>query len=172
MHQHPTSAALRILPLPSDFVQRACAGTDDLGQPVERHVAEGGEPLRDTLRRAAPGEAILLASYCPFTQAGPYREYGPVFLAADAQAAPPPASLPVEGDAPYLGASFVLRAYSRDERIVDARVSSPQAAAADLAAFFARADVAFVLARFTAYGCYALRVERSAPGGGGMARRR
>ena len=172
MYQHPTSAALRILPLPSDFVQRARAGTDDLGQPVERHVAEGGEPLRDTLRRAAPGEAILLASYCPFTQAGPYREYGPVFLAADAQAAPPPASLPVEGDAPYLGASFVLRAYSRDERIVDARVSSPQAAAADLAAFFARADVAFVLARFTAYGCYALRVERSMPGGGDIALRR
>jgi len=165
-------AAWRILNLPPAFVRRARAGTDDLGQPVERHVAEGGEPLRDTLRRAEPGEAILLASYCPFTQAGPYREYGPVFLAAEAESAPPPASLPVAGERPYLGASFVLRAYSRDERIVDARVSSPPAAEADLDAFFARAEVAFVLVRFTAYGCYALRVERSAPAGGGIALRR
>jgi len=172
MYPHLESAALRILSLPQDFVRRARAGVDDLGQPVEPHLAQGGEPLRDALRRAEPGEAILLASYCPFTQAGPYREYGPVFLAAQGEGAAQRASLPVDGEIPYLGASFVLRAYSRDERIVDARVSSPQAAAADLDAFFAREDVAFVLARFTAYGCYALRVERSMPGGGDIALRR
>lgn len=172
MSMHPESAALRILSLPQDFVWRARAGIDDLGQPVERHIAQGGEPLRDALRRAEPGEPILLASYCPFTQAGPYREYGPVFLAAHGEGAPQRACLPLEAETPYLGASFVLRAYGRDERIVDARVSSPQAAATDLDAFFARADVAFVLARFTAYGCYALRVERSAPGGDGIALRR
>ena len=172
MHLHPESSTLRILPLPQDFVWRARAGIDDLGQRVERHTAQGGEPLRDLLRRAEPGEAILLASYCPFTQVGPYREYGPVFLSANGEGAPQRASLPVEGEVPYLGASFVLRAYSREERIVDARVSSPQAAAADLDALFARAEVAFVLARFTAYGCYALRVERCASGGEGIALRR
>jgi hypothetical protein len=66
----------------------------------------------------------------------------------------------LQGEAPHLGASFVLRAYSHEERIVDARLSLPQAAAADLDGFFARSEVAFVLARFTAYGCYALRMER------------
>jgi hypothetical protein len=45
------------------------------------------------------------------------------------------------------------------ERIVDARLSSPQPAATDLDTFFARADVAFVLARFPTYGCHALRLE-------------
>jgi hypothetical protein len=152
---------IRIVPIRSAFLQRAREGIDDLGQPVERHLAAGGEPLRDALRRAVPGEAILLASHCPFTLAGPYREYGPVFVSGAGSGTPALDALPLDGDLPYLGASFVLRAYSADERIVDARLSSPQAAAADLDAFFARADVAFVLARFTTYGCYALRLERA-----------
>jgi hypothetical protein len=154
------SAPFRIIPLPTAFLERIRAGTDDLGQPVERHVATGGEPLRDCLRRALPGEIILLGSYCPFTLPGPYREYGPVFVSNAAGEAPPLDVLPLQGQPPYLGASFVLRAYSADERIVDARLSSPQAAAADLDGFFARSEIAFVLARFTTYGCYALRMER------------
>jgi hypothetical protein len=151
---------LRIIPMPEPFLARARGGTDDLGQPVERHIARGGEPLRDALRRATPGEPILLASYCPFTLAGPYKEFGPVFLSAEPQAMPRLDALPVDGELPYLAASFVLRAYSQDERIVDARMSSPGSAAGGLRDFFARADVAFVLARFPTYGCYALRIER------------
>lgn len=149
----------RIRPVSQAFLERVRAGVDDLGQPVEHHVAKGGEPLRDCLRRAMPGERILLASYCPFTVAGPYKEYGPVFVSADPQDLPSLDALPVHGEKPYLGASFVLRAYSEDERIVDARLSSPVAAAADLDALFAHAETAFVLARFAAYGCYALRID-------------
>lgn len=152
---------LRVAPLPASFLARVRAGLDDQDQPVERHVASGGEPLRDCLRRANPGEAILLASYCPFTQAGPYKEYGPVWVSAAAQPAPRLDLLPAEGGEAYLGETFVLRAYSREERIVDARISGRQAAAADLADFFARPEVDFVLARFAAYGCYALRIVRA-----------
>jgi hypothetical protein len=151
---------LRIISLPEAFLARARGGTDDLGQPVERHIARGGEPLRDALCRAAPGEQILLASYCPFTLAGPYKEFGPVFLSAEPQSTPRLDALPLDGELPYLASSFVLRTYSHDERIVDARMSSPQAAHDDMEAFFARDDVAFVLARFPTYGCYALRLER------------
>jgi hypothetical protein len=156
-----SAAALRIAAIPSGFLARVRAGFDDLGQPVEHHVASGGEPLRDCLRRARPGEAILLASYCPFTVAGPYKEYGPVFVSSEAQPMPDLERLPLDGEQPYLGANFVLRAYSREERIVDACLSSPAAAADDLARLFARADTAFVLVRFAAYGCYALRIERA-----------
>jgi hypothetical protein len=155
-----TSTAIRIVPIAERFLQRVRDGLDDLGQPVEHHVAQGGEPLRDCLRRAEPGEAIVLASYCPFTVAGPYKEYGPVFVSASLGPQPTPAVLPFDGRQPYLGANFVLRAYSQDERIVDARLSSPAAALDDLEDFFARTDVSFVLARFAAYGCYALRIER------------
>ena len=155
------SILFRIHPLPPAYLERVRAGTDDLGQPVERHLAAGGEPLRDCLRRARPGEEILLASYCPFKVAGPYKEYGPVFVSAAGGEAPVLDALPLRGDAPYLGAGFVLRAYSADERIVDARLSTPHAAMADLDAFLGRDEVAFVLVRFAAYGCYALRMERA-----------
>lgn len=153
-------APFKIVPIRMDFLARAREGVDDLGQPVERHLAQGGEPLRDCLRRATPGEPILLASYCPFTVDGPYKEYGPVFISAVPQDASRPDVLPTRGQRPYLADSFVLRAYSADERIVDACMSSPEAAAADLHRFFLRAQVAFVLARFPTYGCYGLRIER------------
>jgi hypothetical protein len=159
---HPTpSTPFRIVPIPAAYLARVREGIDDLGQPVERHLAAGGEPLRDVLRRAEPGESILLASYCPFTIAGPYKEYGPVFVSAAGAESPALDTLPLGGARPYLAASFVLRAYSADERIVDARLSSPEAAAGELDTMFARADVAFVLARFPTYGCYALRLERA-----------
>lgn len=151
---------IRIVPLPDIFLARVRAGADDQGQPVECHVAQGGEPLRDCLRPALPGEAILLASYCPFTVAGPYKEYGPVFISASSQPAPRLDAMPMDGEQPYLGASFVLRAYSGEERIVDAILTTASTATRDLDAFLARDDVALVLARFAAYGCYALRVER------------
>lgn len=151
-----------IVPIHAAFLAQVRGqGIDDLGQPVEHLTATGGEPCRDALRRARPGEALILASYCPFERAGPYREYGPVFVLAqpDAPCAPPPA-LPVEGEQPYLGASFVLRAYSAQERIVDAVLSTPADASVQLERLFSRHGAAFVLARFPTYGCYALRVER------------
>jgi len=152
---------IHIVPLRPDFlVQVREQGIDDLGQPVERLTAVGGEPCRDVFRRARAGEALILASYCPFERVGPYREYGPVFVLADGDAAAPPAALPVEGELPYLGASFVLRAYSSDERIVDAVLTTTVQAGAELARLFARHECAFVLARFPTYGCYALRIGR------------
>jgi hypothetical protein len=151
---------LQIIPISEAFLtQVRQRGVDDLGQPVERLVASGGEPCRDVFRRARPGEALILGSYCPFERVGPYREYGPVFVLADGEVPAPPASLPVDGASPYLGASFVLRAYSPDERIVDAVLSSPAQASADLARLFGQHAPAFVLARFPTYGCYALRIE-------------
>jgi hypothetical protein len=145
---------------PAFLAQVRGQGIDDLGQPVEQVIAAGGEPCRDAFRRARPGEALILASYCPFERPGPYREYGPVFVLAqpDPNAAPPSA-LPVDGDRAYLGASFVLRAYSSDERIVGAVLATPLDAGAQLERLFEEHAPAFVLARFPTYGCYALRIE-------------
>ncbi|UUZ51031.1 hypothetical protein LP420_16400 [Massilia sp. B-10] len=47
--------------------------------------------------------------------------------------------MPVEGEQPYLGASFVLRAYSDQERIVDAVLSTPADASAQLERLFSTA---------------------------------
>jgi hypothetical protein len=150
-----------IVPIKPAFVQRARLGRDDQNQPVELSVASGGEPLRDQLRHALPGEAIILASYCPFDVDGPYKEYGPVFISVELPApASPLTRLPLREHGNYFSDTLVLRAYSADERIVDAVVTVAGDAEQQLATFLARDDVQFVLARFAAYGCYGCRIER------------
>ena len=155
---------IRIRPIRADFLVRVRRdGRDDLGQPVERRVAEGGEPCRDALRRALPGEALILASYCPFSLPGPYREYGPVFVLAQASAEPVALDrlpLPTGLSTDYLGPQFVLRAYDSREQIAGAVLSTPAACHADLAQLLALPDVEFLLLRFPAHGCYALRLDR------------
>ena len=148
----------QIIPIPAEFVARVRSGFDDQAQPTEFHNAQGGEPLRDLLRRALPGERIALASFCPFQEDGPYKEFGPVFVSAAPSGEEPGLSALPAG---YLASPFVLRAYSSAERIVDAMVVEPEAAAAAIDGLLARQDVAFILARFLAYGCYACRIERS-----------
>jgi hypothetical protein len=155
---------IRIVPIRPDFLRRVRVDDiDDLGQPIERLRASGGEPCRDVLRRARASEPLILASYCPFSRPGPYREYGPVFVLAEASDEPVALDrlpLPRGRAADYLGEQFVLRAYDEQERIADAFLSSPRRAEQDLQRLIADATVAFVLVRFAAYGCYALRVER------------
>lgn len=162
--QASTSAIpYKIVPLHGRFLQTARRQRlDDQAQAVERHVATGGEPCRDVFRRANPGEAILLASYCPFELAGPYKEFGPVFMMVDGADSPtPPDSLEALTRNGYLGDQFVLRAYSAAERIVHGTVVTREQAEATLQDMLRRADVQFVLVRFAGYGCYACRIERA-----------
>jgi hypothetical protein len=151
----------RIVPIRNDFAARARElGLDDQGLRVEHHSAAGGEPCRDVLRRARPGEALILASYSPFVRPGPYKEFGPVFiLANDATDTAELTRLPVEGVAPYFTQPFALRAYCRDERIIDAVITPVAEAQEHLRRLLALPRTAFVHARFGAYGCYACRIE-------------
>ncbi|WP_434631748.1 DUF1203 domain-containing protein [Chromobacterium sp. CV08] len=148
------------------FVERARReGVDALGQPVRRLTAAGGEPFRDALRRARPGEALILASYSPFRQAGPYREYGPVFLAAGPQPEPLPglsSLLRRAGGDGYLGDGVALRAYDDGQTMLEAALLPTREAEATLARWEARPEIAFAMLRFPAHGCYALRLNRSA----------
>lgn len=153
------AAKIRITPLPSQFLERVRGGLDDLGQPVKRVVAEGGEPCRDVLRRARAGEELILASFTPFTRSGPYKEYGPVFVLANPGGETfDRSSLPLNG---YLRERFVIRAYSESEEIVDAAMCAPRDAASTIDHFFERRDVAFLHVRFPTYGCFAFRIDRA-----------
>jgi len=68
----PTTVTMA--PIPAHFLQSVrTEGIDDLGQPAKHVVATGGEPCRDVLRRAAPGEPLILASFSPFSKPGPYK---------------------------------------------------------------------------------------------------
>ena len=157
-----------IAPIPQDYLDRVRnRNIDDLGQPVRRQIsATGGEPCRDVLRRAKPGEALILASFSPFTVLGPFREYGPIYVLAQSTAAHEDvdrSQLPLVSNsaAAYFAGQFALRAYDREENIVDSALVRAQDGEAQLERFLARADTAFVHARFPSHGCFALRVDRA-----------
>jgi len=154
---------IRIAPIPAEFLERVRRdGIDDLGQPVKRVIAEGGEPCRDVLRRAHPGEELILASFSPFTKAGPYKEFGPIFVLANAADATVRRDrLPTEGEQRFLRDQFAIRAYSDAEEIVDAAIVPATEAADAIERFLASDRTAFLHARFPAYGCFALRIDRA-----------
>lgn len=163
MPTEPRLPPYTIVPMHAAFLAKARSkGLDDQSQPVERQRASGGEPCRDVLRRATPGEAIVLASYCPFAQASPYKEFGPVFVLADAATdTHQPNSLTALMHNGYLAEQFVLRAYSAAERIVNGIVVTCEQAEDQLQTLLRDTEVHFVLVRFAGYGCYACRIERA-----------
>ena len=159
--------SMQIAPLPPEFLRRVRErGIDDQNQPVRRFFSvEGGEPCRDVLRRARPGEEVILASFCPFTRPGPFKEFGPIYVLAN------PSTEPVVRDAlplpkghpeDYLRGQFVLRAYNQNEDIIDGALVAAEDAEAKLAHFLQTPEVAFVQARFPVYGCFSCRIERAA----------
>lgn len=158
--------SIHIAPLPEHFLHRVRVdGRDDLDQPVERFLAEGGEPCRDVLRRARPCEPLILASHSPFRQPGPFREFGPVYVLAEASGEAVERRrlpLPRGGATDYFGERLVLRAYSAEERIVDALLVGADSAEAAVAELLARSDTAFLQARFPTYGCFSCRIDRAA----------
>jgi hypothetical protein len=159
-----TSTAVTIASIPQPFLDRVRSeGIDDLGQPVKRLVAAGGEPCRDVLRRARAGEELILASFTPFSKPGPYKEYGPVFVLAHAGGEPVRRDVfpPAGSAADYLREQFVIRAYSAEEEIIDAVMVSAPAIEETVDRFFQSAGTAFLHVRFPTYGCFAMRVDRA-----------
>lgn len=156
---------IAIAAIPTDFLNRARSGIDALGQPVKRVVANGGEPCRDALRRARPGERLILASFSPFSKEGPYREFGPIFIRETADPdAPRLDLLPNAGGADdYLQRQFVVRAYSAEEEIRDAALVAAADFEAAVDRFLSDAATSFLHVRFPTYGCFALRIDRRAP---------
>ncbi len=159
-----TALPFTIAPLRASFLEQVRErGLDDQRQAVVRSIARGGEPLRDLLRRARPGEEILLASYCPFERAGPFREFGPIYASAHGGDAESEwiFTRRVDRDLDYFQGRLALRAYGFDGAIADAALVDFEAAPAQLDDFLARRDVEFVDARFPTYGCFAARFARS-----------
>ncbi|NQY95065.1 MAG: DUF1203 domain-containing protein [Campylobacteraceae bacterium] len=158
----------KIIKIREDFLHKLRAeGLDDLNQKVVRLIAQGGEPCRDVLRRARAGEELILASYCPFKQNGPYKEYGPIFVLAKESCEninyfelPISIHMNSQKKHDYLQKSFVIRAYNKKEEIIDAQVVSEEESQTILLQFLNNEKTDFVMARFTAYGCYSLRLER------------
>lgn len=155
----PVLSAVQVHRTTSDFVRRVRATqVDDLGQPIVRFISpRGGEPLRDLLRRAHPGEEVLLASYALFAEAGPFREFGPVYVSASAAPETSPLD-PFTGD--YFGAELILRAYDHRPWIQQAKRVSKNEAPDQIEEWLKDSSIRFVDARFPLYGCFACRFIR------------
>jgi hypothetical protein len=144
----------------SDFEVHAIpASVIDTVRPGAEHLsAGGGEQLRCCLRRAEPGEDIMLFSYELPLPPGPYRERGPVFAHA----------APCDGPAdPGYPAAFrhlpqVLRAYDVEGRIHPAtRLHDGRDPERELAEVLADPAVVQVHSRNPAYGCFLFAVTRA-----------
>jgi hypothetical protein len=162
----------QIQAIPSEVVAELRVRDDAGSVPEEVTHEEGGAPLRCCLRRAKPGERMLLASYAPLRRwaartganPGAYAENGPVFLHAEPCAGPDGG-----GDPPVAmhGPRRVLRAYSDQGRIL--RGTLLQSSGEDwtevdgpLRALLADEQVAMVHIRTVEQGCFLMAAHRSA----------
>jgi hypothetical protein len=141
----------------TDLIHRT--GRDDFGRTVQILVASGGEPVRDQLRRVAPGERIILCSYQAVPLPSAFAEIGPVYVCAESGASDtrwrdelPPG---------YFTRTFALRAYNAADEIIDSTLVEPAAAPALIRRWLARPEVSHLHARFAGHGCFACRFDRS-----------
>ncbi len=126
---------------------------------AQRRIADGpGFPCRVSLADAAAGERVLLLSYehQPATNS-PYRAHGPIFVReAATQRFDRVNEVPTSLRTHLLS----LRAYDRNDCIVDAEVGEGTEAEALIARFLGRGEVAYLHAHYARFGCYACRIDR------------
>lgn len=155
----------KIIPMPENYLRQVCEeGVDAQGQAVRSLISkEGGEPCRDVLRRVRPDEELILASFSPFAKVGPYKEYGPVFVLANAIPETPLLDcLPIaDSGSDYFQEQFVLRGYDIDENMVEVILVTAYEAETTLEKLLQMPEIAFAQARFPAAGCFACRIERA-----------
>jgi hypothetical protein len=156
-----TTARFQVHALPADVLDAVrSTGRDVSGNPIERRLTTGGEPLRCCLRNADPGEQAILFGHEPPIPASPYREIGAVFAHAQ------PCDGPARSDgypSGWRGRPQVLRAYDRRGWIHDAtRVHDGTDPEAVITEMFADPDVVQIHSRNVAWGCYMFAVTRAA----------
>ena len=117
-------------------------------------------PCRRCLRDGAPGEAMLLFGFSPFTHVGPYVDSGPVF-AHEAPCMPQAFAPDTVPDMTAARAQVLVRVYDHRHWIHDAKLVSGADAAAALKDFFADETVAYAHVRSATYQCFAYSVDRA-----------
>jgi Protein of unknown function (DUF1203) len=156
-----TVTAVRFIarPLATDFARRVRAGgPDDFGRPGRHVIAQGGEPVRDQLRRVEPGTRLILCAYQAVPMASAFAEVGPVYVSAEE-----PKANDWRDELPpgYFNRTFALRAYNRADEIIESTLVEPDVAPEKIRAWLARPEVAYLHARFAGHGCYACRFDRA-----------
>jgi hypothetical protein len=147
---------LRYEAIPSEIAREARETLRDrFGHALS--VVSTQAPCRNCLRISREPEDLILLSYRPLEDAGPYAEVGPIFIHAAAcdrydnvEAFPPD----------FADRPLVLRAYDRAGAIFDATVAEPGSAPAVASKFLVDERVAQVHVRHVSYTCYDFRIVR------------
>ena len=117
-----------------------------------------GYPCRVSLAHALPGEELILMSYEHQPEHSPYRATGPVFARKSALNAFDEVNIVPE---PVRVRLLSVRAYDRDDMIVEAEVVEGKEIEALIERYFQCDDVAYLHLHYARRGCYACRVDRA-----------
>jgi hypothetical protein len=127
---------------------------------VQRMVVDvhPGFPDRVEIRDAAPGQTVLLLNFEHLPVANPYRSRHAIFVREGATEA----FIGRNEVPPALRARTIsLRAFDRDDLMVDADLVDGQEIETLIERLLARADVQYLHAHYAKRGCYAARIERA-----------
>jgi hypothetical protein len=120
--------------------------------------AKPGLPDRVELRDAEPGESVLLVNYTHQPAANPYRASHAIFVLEGAKTA-----YDRVDEIPEVMRERIisLRAFDKDDLMIDADIADGMEVKALIARLFADARVAYLHAHYAKRGCYAARVDRA-----------
>lgn len=127
---------------------------------MRRVIADGtpSHPCRVSLRDSSPGEELLLLTYAHQPARSPYNASGPIFVRKGAERRiEPPGRVP-----DYITRRLIsVRAYDKENLIVDADVCAGGDVGGVIGRFFARSDVAYLHLHNARRGCFSCVVERA-----------
>lgn len=147
---------LHYVPVPPEVAAEARRTmTDAFGHPLE--IAEVAAPCRICLRIAKTPERMMLLSYRPLEDRGPYSEVGPIFV--HAEPCEPYAEL---GSFPadFAERPLILRAYDREGRIAAAVSAQPGQAPREAERMLGDEAIAEVHVRHVTYTCFDFKIVR------------
>jgi hypothetical protein len=126
---------------------------------ARRYIADSkpGFPDRVELRDAEPGESVLLLNYTHQPADTPYRASHAIFVLEGAKERYDEVNtVPVV----MRSRTLSLRAFDKDNFIVDADLAEGVNLESSIQRFFATPGVAYIQAHYAKFGCYAARIDR------------
>lgn len=119
--------------------------------------ADRGFPCRIGLRDAMLGERLILLHHISHDVPGPFRTAYAIYVSEEGeQAAPSFDALPGCLDSRPLS----LRGFAGDGMLVTAVLTQPSEGDMAIRLLFADTRIAYIMAHFAAYGCFAATIER------------
>ncbi|UXI66573.1 DUF1203 domain-containing protein [Tahibacter amnicola] len=128
-------------------------------QGVRRYTVDrkGAFPDRIELRDLEPGESVLLLNFTHLPARSPYRASHAIYVKEGAEH-----PFDAVGEVPEVMKVRLisLRAYDKDDWMVDADITEGEQLPTLINRFFADARVAYLHAHYARRGCFAARIDR------------